>query len=187
MEPCPGLITLTAKYPLRCCYISPFQICSISENQICISVKSAFSDFQNFFQSDSYWIWMYKQLDLFYHHMAPIELVANLTTRWRLLPFASRRFCNHMIIHCLQFWPPGGATCTDCKFGHQKEPLASVANWATIICIGSKFGHEVSPLALVPKLATRLPHMHCHIAFNCPFGIISWYWLGIFISQSHIS
>ena len=109
-------------------------------------------------------IWMYKQLDLFYHHLAPIELAANLATRWRHLPFASRRFCDQMIIHCLQFWPPGGATCTDCKFGHQKEPLASVANWATIICIGSKFGHEVSPLALVPKLATRLSHMHCHIA-----------------------
>ena len=107
---------------------------------------------------------MYKRQGLFYHQLAPIELVANLTTRWRLLPFASRTFCNHMIIHCLQFWPPGGATCTDCKFGHQKEPLASVANWATIICIGSKFGHEVSPLALVPKLATRLSHMHCHIA-----------------------
>ena len=22
------------------------------------------------------------------------------------------------LIHWLQFWPPGGATCTDCKFGH---------------------------------------------------------------------
>ena len=56
-----------------------------------------------------------------------------------------------MIIHWLQCSPPGGATCTDCKF-------ASVANWATIICIGSKFGHQVVLLALVLKLATRLHH-----------------------------
>ena len=101
----------------------------------------------------------------FGNNMAPLALVANLTTRWRHMPFASRRFCDrmmpyiwsYMIIHRLQFWPPGGATCTDCKFGHQKEPLASVANWATISCIGSKFG-QVAPLALVLKLATRLHH-----------------------------
>ena len=28
---------------------------------------------------------------------------------------------------------------------------------------------------------------HCYIALDCPIGIISYYWLGISISQSHIS
>ena len=40
-----GLLSLTFKSWLRCSNISPFQTCSISENQICISVKSSFSDF----------------------------------------------------------------------------------------------------------------------------------------------
>ena len=41
-----GLLSLTVKSWLTCSNISPFQMCSISENQICISVKSSFSDFQ---------------------------------------------------------------------------------------------------------------------------------------------
>ena len=66
--------------------------------------------------------------------LAPLELVANLTKRWRHLPFASRKFCHHMIPHShevSQFWPPGGPACTNCKFGHQEAPLASIANRST--------------------------------------------------------
>ena len=103
----------------------------------------------------------------FYHHLAPLELVANLATRWRHLSFAGRQFCHmkprplfsnighHMKIlamianlfngwchlHQLQIWPPSGTTC-----------------------IGSTFSHQVAPLALFPKLATRSRHLHCYIA-----------------------
>ena len=52
---------------LKSSNISPFQICSISEKQICISFQSTFSDFQNFVQSDLYFISMYKGQGLFYH------------------------------------------------------------------------------------------------------------------------
>ena len=45
------------------------------------------------------------------NNMAPLTLVANLATRWRHL-------------HYLQIWPPDGATCVSCKFGHQMAPLA---------------------------------------------------------------
>ena len=57
------------------------------------------------------------------------------------------------------FWPPGGASCTDCKFGHQEAPLAPVASVAQL------------------ALDTRLHHSHCHIAL--PFWhyqlVLSWY------------
>ena len=39
----------------------------------------------------------------------------------------------------------------------------------------------------ISNIARGTTDMHCHIAWNCPIDIISWYWLGIFISQSHIS
>ena len=35
-------------------------------------------------------------------------------------------------LHYLQIWPPDGATCISCKYGHQMAPLALVANLATI-------------------------------------------------------
>ena len=44
---------------------------------------------------------------------------------------------------------------------------------------------QVAPL--FAKLATRLHNLRCHIAFDCPIGIISWYWVGIIISQSQLS
>ena len=64
----------------------------------------------------------------FYHHMPNLQ-VENVATIWSL-------------IHCLQIlWSASCATSmglatswsnlTDCKFGHQEVPLASVANWAT--------------------------------------------------------
>ena len=83
--------------------------------------------------------------------MAPLALVANLATRWRHL-------------HKLQIWPPDGATCISCKFGHQMALLALFANLATrwshlhklqiwppdgTTCISCKFGHQMAPLALV--------------------------------------
>ena len=39
--------------------------------------------------------------------------------------------------------------------------------------IDSKFGNQVTSLALVLKLSTRLYNLHCHIALDCPIGIIS--------------
>ena len=55
------------------------------------------------------------------------------------------------------------ATCTQGEFGHQLQ----------IWPLSSKFGHQVAPLALVPMLftGTRLGHMHCHIAWNCPLTL----------------
>ena len=66
-------------------------------------------------------------------------------------------------------------TCISCKFDHQMAPLAFalVANLATTTWIGLKFGHQVASLALFAKLATRLCNLHCHIALDCPIGIIS--------------
>ena len=47
-------------------------------------------------------------------------------------------------------------------------------------CISYKFDHQMAPLALVPNLATkwqnmlsRLSHLHCHIALDCPIAIIT--------------
>ena len=60
--------------------------------------------------------------------MAPLALVANLTTRWHYL-------------HKLQIWPPDGAICISCKFGHQMMPLALVADlptrWYHLYCFQS--------------------------------------------------
>ena len=54
-------------------------------------------------------------------------------------------------LHKLQIWPTDGT-----------------------IWIGSKFGHQVAaPFALFAKLATRLRNLDCHIALDCPIGIIS--------------
>ena len=113
----------------------------------------------------------------FSNNMALLALVAYLATRWRHL-------------YQLQIWPPNGATCISCKFGHQMAPLALVANsgtrwlhlhqqkiWPTdgTTCIGSKFGHHLAPFALFANLATSLHNLHCHIALDCPVGIISQY------------
>ena len=42
----------------------------------------------------------------------------------------------------LQIGPPGGATCINCKLGHQ----------VALQCIGSKFGNQMAQPALVPNL-----------------------------------
>ena len=51
----------------------------------------------------------------FGHHMAPLSLVPNLSTKW-----------GHF-----QIWPPDGATCISSKFCHQMAPHALVPNLAT--------------------------------------------------------
>ena len=86
--------------------------------------------------------------------MAPLALVANLATRWRHL-------------HYLQIWPPDGATCISCKFGHQMAPLALVANLATRwhwFKIWSSAG-----ATCIPKLVTRLRYLHCYICLGLPY------------------
>ena len=55
-------------------------------------------------------------------------------------------------------------------------------NWLQIWSPGGATSNSCK-LALI----TSLHHLHCLIALNCPLGIISQYWVGIFISQSHIS
>ena len=87
----------------------------------------------------------------FGHEMAPLTLVTNLVTRWRLL-------------HQFQIWLPDSACCISSKFGHQMAPLALVTNLVTrwrllyqfqiwsldgACCISCKFGHQMAPLALV--------------------------------------
>ena len=113
----------------------------------------------------------------------PLALKANVATSWKFGHQVQNLVIRWRHLHWFQccppgwvtFWSPDGATCTDCKFGHQEAPLASVANWvpkwhnlhwfkiwssASAICIASKVGHQVASL-------------HCHIALNCPIGIIS--------------
>ena len=87
--------------------------------------------------------WCFRGTSFFGHQMAP-----DLTTRWRYL-------------HQLQFWPQGGATRISWKLGHQVAFIQNlVIRWRHLHC-------------LIPKLASRLCHLHCHIALECPIGIIS--------------
>ena len=65
-------------------------------------------------QSDGNICFRYK----FGYQMAPLALVAKLSTRWRHL-------------HWLQILPPDGTTCIGCKFGHQMAPLGLVPNLVT--------------------------------------------------------
>ena len=41
--------------------------------------------------------------------------------------------------------------------------------------------------ALVANLATRWRHLSCQMANNCHIGLTSWYWIGVFISESQLS
>ena len=50
--------------------------------------------------------------------MAPLALVAILTTRWR-----------HLLK--LQVWPPDGATCISCKFAYKMAPLVLLSKLTT--------------------------------------------------------
>ena len=53
-------------------------------------------------------------------------------------------------LHWLKIWPPDGATCISCKFGHQMAPLALfIKIWLLdgTTWISSKFGHQMAPLA----------------------------------------
>ena len=60
----------------------------------------------------------YCLINLSYLSSLKLALVPILITRWRNL-------------HWLQNYPPDGATCMSCKFGHQLVLLALVANLAT--------------------------------------------------------
>ena len=72
--------------------------------------------------------------------LGPLELVANLATRWCHLPFASRKCCHHMMHHPLfphfghqiellaQIWPQGSTTSISCKLGPQVAQLVLVQN-----------------------------------------------------------
>ena len=62
-----------------------------------------------------------------------------------------------------------------------------MGSYSSYRCIGCKFSHKVAPFALETNLATRWRHLYCHIAQYCPISFMNWYWVSIFISQSHIS
>ena len=65
--------------------------------------------------------------------IVPLAMFWNLATRW---------------CHEFQIWPPGGATCIGCKFGHQVAPQY----------ISFKFGHQMTQVA---DLSTRWHHITC--------------------------
>ena len=114
------------------------------------------------------------------HQMAPLALVTKLTTRWDHLHWFQR--------------PLDSANCISCKFTHQMA--AQTTRFVLTVlyncgegqatCIGFNIGHQTTcrSFKLVHMvLSLALPH----IVLDCPVGIISWYWVGIFINQSHIS
>ena len=114
------------------------------------------------------------------HQMAPLALVTKLATRWDHLHWFQR--------------PQDSANCISCKFTHQmaaqttKFVLTVLYNCGEgqATCIGFNIGHQTTcrSFKLVHLvLSLALPH----IVLDCPVGIISWYWVGIFINESHIS
>ena len=76
--------------------------------------------------------------------MAPLALVANLTTKWHLL-------------HYLQIWPPDGTTCISCKFGQQMAQLGLVQifviRWCHFHCLQSLPPGCVTCIATLPWIA----------------------------------
>ena len=107
--------------------------------------------------------------------LGPLELVANLATRWRHLAFANENMstmwywclihCLHILVtrwsylHWLQIWPPGGTTCISCKLGPQVAQLALVQNlvisWHHLHCFQSW-----APVILALLHCLRLPYWH---------------------------
>ena len=77
----------------------------------------------------------------------------------------------------------GGMTCISSNFGHQMALLALVVNFISrwlylhflsILQIDSTFGHQVTSVALFgTKVFHQVVSLHCHIALECPIGIIS--------------
>ena len=49
----------------------------------------------------------------------------------------------------------------------------NIARGTTDPEIDSKFGDQVAPFAWFAKFATMLHNLNCHIALECPIGIIS--------------
>ena len=91
----------------------------------------------------------------FDHQRAPFELVPNLTTRWRQL-------------HWLQNLTPDSPNCITCQFSsswHHLHCLLILPPDGTT-CIGLKFDDQIDWMI-------HMPWMHCHIALDCPIGIIS--------------
>ena len=94
---------------------------------------------------------------LFQFSLALVPILATMWRYWNWLPML----------------PPDDTTCISCRFGQQLALLESIASLATK-WISFNFGHQVAPLAL----------LHC---LGLPIDIISWYWVAILISQSHIN
>ena len=113
-------------------YFSILDLQYFWEKQNCISFQSAFSDFQNFVQSYLYFISMYKRQGLSYHHLALLELVATLATRWHHLPLAGT-FVLHFNVQMT---------------GLFKRPVQ---------CL--KYQHHLAPFELAANLVTRRRHL----------------------------
>ena len=84
-----------------------------------------------------------------------------------------------------------------CKFGHKVVSFALVANlitrwrhllWLQTWSLGGAtciMWHHLHYLRIWPLSGAT--YISCHVAQFCPFGFISWYWVGIFINQDHIN
>ena len=109
--------------------------------------------------------------------------------------------------------PSLGTTWNSCKFGHKMAPpaicrqictsfqrtndrvdseaqckvLNIIITWHYLNWLQIWLPGGATSISCKLALITSLHHLHCLIALNCPLGIISQYWVGIFISQSHIS
>ena len=87
--------------------------------------------------------------------MAPLALVTNWTTR-----------LSHL--HQLQNYPPDGATCISCKFGHQMAPLALVA---LPHCLGLPYWHYQLVLSLyLHQLESHQLSLHKWLSYLLTLG-----------------
>ena len=123
--------------------------------------------------------WQGKLLQRISQEARPFQKWSSLWYGIKTLPEAqrtqaieSKTWVVSAATRCYKVVPPDGVLCISWKFGHlhwlQIWPLGGTT------CISCKVRHQVASLGLP------------HIALDCPIGIISWYWVGIFISQSHI-
>ena len=65
-------------------------------------------------------------------------------------------------LNWLQICPPDGATCIGCQFCHLHMIPNLTTRWRQL----HKF--HIWP----PKLSTRLSHLHCQIALDCPIALL---------------
>ena len=97
-------------------------------------------------------------------HNGPRNLSNLFNARWRHLSKSG---------HMSKSWLTGSCISPFqiCNISKNLICISFKYAFPDLLQVGSKFGHQVTSHALVPKLATRLCHLHCHIALECPFDI----------------